>query len=307
MKALLSDDLWQELSKHSPGHRRLCTAVAHVTKAHLEFREGDLLVCDASDHAIKAGLTSAAVLRTFVDRGAQVYSYQGLHAKVVVIDDKALIGSANFSANACLATCEAALLTDDPQVTALVQAFVDKVKDEADEVNSDFLKRIESLPVTRGRAWGRTRKRKIAVGESRVWFISTGPLSDEELKTEEQFIQAGRKEAERHRTSPYSDVEPIRWAGKSRFRSQAKPGDLILQAYIERRGKRIEVYGPAPIRHRQDEERWTRFYVEVLRPTVCYPWKDVKSDFRSLGIRNITPHSTRELRGKALGILHLLE
>jgi phosphatidylserine/phosphatidylglycerophosphate/cardiolipin synthase-like enzyme len=147
MKALLSDDLWQELSKHAAGHRRLRAAISYVKAAHLDFRRGDLLVCDASDHAIKGGLTSAALLRTFFDQGAEVYSYEGLHSKVVIIDDKALIGSANLSENASITTCEAALLTDDPQVTALILGFVEKVKNEAERITEDFLDRIQAFPV----------------------------------------------------------------------------------------------------------------------------------------------------------------
>jgi phosphatidylserine/phosphatidylglycerophosphate/cardiolipin synthase-like enzyme len=68
-----------------------------VTAPHLRFREGDLLICDASDVAITGGLTSVSLLRSFVNQGAQVYSYDGLHSKVAVIDDLALIGSANLS------------------------------------------------------------------------------------------------------------------------------------------------------------------------------------------------------------------
>src|SRR5262249_42875902 len=128
MKALLSDDLWRELSRLSAEHQRIRAAIAYVTAPYLEFRRGDLLVCDASDDAIKGGLTSASLLRSFVNRGAEVYSFHGLHSKAAVIDDTALIGSANLSENAGINTCEASLLTDDLQVVALIQGFIEKVK-----------------------------------------------------------------------------------------------------------------------------------------------------------------------------------
>lgn len=306
MKALLSDNLWQELSRHATGHRRLRAAIAYVTAKHLDFRRGDLLVCDASDQAIKGGLTSASRLREFCKQGAVVYSYEGLHSKVAVIDDKALIGSANLSENACVSTCEATLLTDDPQVAALIQGFIEKVKNEADRVTDEFLERIESLPVDRNGGWSRKNSEKIEVGESRVWIISTAPLGDVE-KAEEKLVKVGIKKAKELLQDTEDEVEQIRWHGKSRFRSLAKPGDVIVQVFTERRGKRdyIEVKGPTPILYRQDEEKWTRFYTEV--PNLCYKWKDIKADFKSLGITNITPNSTRELTGKALGILQLME
>src|SRR5260221_14300136 len=105
MKALLSDDLWRKLSAQSAGHQRIRAAIAYVTAQHLDFRKGDLLICDASDDAIKGGLTSASLLRSFVGKGAEVYSYDGLHSKVAVIDEQALIGSANLSENAGINTC----------------------------------------------------------------------------------------------------------------------------------------------------------------------------------------------------------
>jgi phosphatidylserine/phosphatidylglycerophosphate/cardiolipin synthase-like enzyme len=46
-----------------------------------------------------------------------------LHSKTAVIDDVALIGSANLTENAGTGTCEASLVTDDAQVVALVQGF----------------------------------------------------------------------------------------------------------------------------------------------------------------------------------------
>lgn len=309
MKALLSDDLWRELSELSAKHRRMHAAIAYVTAPHLDFRRGDLLVCDASDQAIRGGLTSASLLRAFFSQGTEVYSYEGLHSKVAVIDDKAVIGSANLSHGACVVTCEAALLTDDVQVVALTRGFVETVKNEAEKVTEEFLARIEAIPVVRVGGWRRGSKKKVEIGESRVWFISTEPLSGKVDRAEAQFVESGTKAAQALLKNADHEVEPIRWHGRSKFRVQAKPGDLIVQVFTEKRGKRtsIEVYRPAPIVHRQDEGKWTRFYVEVPKEQLCYEWKDIKADFKSLGVTDITPNSTRELTGKALGILQLME
>src|SRR5262249_41851382 len=85
MKTLLSDDLWRALSMHAAGHQRIRAAIGYVTAPYLDFRQGDLLICDASDDAIRGGLTSAPLLRSFVVQGAEVCSYDGLHSKVAVI------------------------------------------------------------------------------------------------------------------------------------------------------------------------------------------------------------------------------
>lgn len=310
MKALLSDDLWRKLSARATGHQRIRAAIAYVTAPHLDFRQGDVLVCDASDNAISGGLTSASLLRSFVRKGTEVWSYDGLHSKVAVIDDHALIGSANLSANAGVNTCEASLLTGDLQVVGLIQGFIEKVKIESESVNESFLRRIEALPVVRHGAIPRKSRKKIDVGQSRVWLISTRNMSDRLAKAEEAFEKVGTEEAQKQLKNRGREVRPIRWHGKSRFRSQAKPGDLVIEVLTEKRGKRkyVEVYPAAPVLHRQDHKKWTRFYVEVPAERIYfYIWREIKADFASLGIQKITPNSSRELTGRAIGILQLME
>jgi len=309
MKALLSDDLWVGLSQKSANHKRIRAAISYVTARHLNFRQGDLLICDASDDAIKGGLTSASVLRSFFDHGAEIYSFDGLHSKVAVIDDCALIGSANLSENAGVGTCEASLLTDDPQITALIQGFIETVKGGSTPITEQFLRKIESLPVVRAHGIKRQNNRKVDVGKSRMWFICTHPLSERIANTEESFELQGLKEAEKRVVKEGYEVRSIRWAGKSRFSSEAKPGDLVIESLIEKRGKRkyVQVFCATPILHRQDNDKWTRFYIEIPLDRTYYLWKDMKAKLASLGVSNITPNSTRELTGKALGILQLME
>jgi hypothetical protein len=309
VKTLLSDDLWVELSRKSADHKRIRAAISYVTARHLKFRKGDLLICDASDDAIKGGLTSASALRSFFDQGAEIYSFDGLHSKVAIIDDCALIGSANLSENAGVGTCEASLFTDDSQIAGLIQGFIENVKSESIQVTEEFLRRIEALPVDRTPGISRRSTKKIHVGKSRVWFISTRELSERIINAEESFERKGRKEAKKRIEKEGYEVRSIRWSGKSRFRSEAKPGDLVIEAFTEKRGTRkyVWVFQPAPILLRQDNDKWTRFYLEDPPDDTYYLWKDVKADFTRLGVSNITPNSTRELTGKALGILQLLE
>ena len=309
MKTLLSDDLWVGLALQSANHKRIRAAISYVTARHLDFRQGDLLICDASDDAIKGGLTSAWALRLFFDQGAEIYSFDGLHSKVAVIDDCALIGSANLSENAGVGTCEASLLTDDSQIAALIQGFIETIKAHSTPVTEEFLRAIEALPVVRAPGINRRSKKKIEVGKSRVWFIATRQLSERIANAEESFELQGLEEAEKRVEKEGYGVRSIRWAGKSRFRSEAKPGDLVIESLTEKRGTRkyVQVFRAAAILHRQDNDKWTRFYIATPPDGTYYLWKDMKAEFDSLGISNITPNSTRELTGKALGILQLME
>lgn len=308
MKTLLSDGIWTSLARQSENHERIYAAISYVTAHHLDFHNGDLLICDASNDAIKGGLTSASTLRTFFDRGAEIFSFDGLHSKVAIINDRALIGSANLSENAGVGTCEASLFTDDPQITALVRGFIENIKRNAIPVTEEFLQVIEALPVKRTPHINRRNKQKIEVGESRVWFIGTHELSDRIANAEESIELEGLEEAEKHIASDGYIAYPIRFAGRSRFRSEAKPGDLVIESFTEKRGtkKYIQVFRAVPILYRQENEKWTRFYIEIPPERVSYRWKAIQAKFSELGVTNITPTSTRELTAKALGILQLM-
>lgn len=63
----------------------------------MPLKRGDVLVCEASRQAIRAGITDPEALRRFVRRGVKVHSSDGLHAKFVVGSRSAWIGSANAS------------------------------------------------------------------------------------------------------------------------------------------------------------------------------------------------------------------
>lgn len=251
----------------------------------------------------------AATLRSFFEHGAEIHSFDGLHSKVAVIDNYALIGSANLSENAGVGTCEAALLTDDAQIAALIQGFIESVKNEAVNVSEEFLQKIESLPVVRAPGISRRSKKKVDIGTSRVWFIATRQLSDRIATAEESFELEGLEEAEKRLEKDGYSIRSLRWSGKSRFRAEAKPGDLVIESLTEKRGSRkyVQIYKAAPIIHRQDNDKWTRFYIEVSPDEGYYLWKHIKADFDSLGVSNMTPNSTKELKGKAHGILQLME
>ena len=305
----MSDGLWDELKELSKEHGRIRAAISYVTADYLNFREGDLLICDASDKAIKSGMTDAQILRKFFDQGAQIYSYAGLHSKVALIDEMALIGSANLSANAGVGTLEASLLSDDAQVAALINGFVETTKKQSILVEEKFLGRIEALPVVKQNGPTVRNQPKIRIGEGRLWFIGTVPMSDRQVEKESAFAEAGEVEAKKFATHKDYEIVDIRWSGKSRFRSEAKSGDLIIQSHSEKRGARkfVEVYEAVPICYRQEGDGWTRFWVEQPLELTYFTWKEIEAMFKSLDVSGIKPGSVRELTGKSKKILDLMK
>jgi hypothetical protein len=110
---------WGKIKPDVARKRRgpVIAAVAYVgVKAHevMPLRKGDMLICDASTRAIKQGVTSAKALKAFNAAGVQIYSHEGLHAKVIASEKFAWIGSANASSNSRDNLTEASIRVEGP-------------------------------------------------------------------------------------------------------------------------------------------------------------------------------------------------
>ena len=130
-----------------PNRRSVVAVVAYIGKdasTVMPLRTGDVLVCDASDAAIKGRLTSVAALKTFRRRGVQLFSLEGLHAKVVATPTSAWVGSANASNNSENELVEAAVRVAGQQARAL-RSWATSLATEDSEINATELNRLGGL------------------------------------------------------------------------------------------------------------------------------------------------------------------
>ena len=300
MQKLISDTLWNQLRKLNAASTRKVAAVAYVSDdSILKFGKGDVLVVDASDQAIKCGETSAAVLKRFSDKGARLYSCSGLHAKIFVFDETAVIGSANVSRSSASALIEAAVVTNQIHTVATARLFVERLSRESTLIGRAFLDRIRSLPVSRVRRGGQRRNRPTVLGKapSRTWMINVTQLDEERFPEEATAVAAGMKTAERRRARQTADVAWIRWTGPSRFRELAREGDTVIQIWKTDRSKPPRaVYPHAPILLRQVESACTRFYLEEPRDGTEMSWPAFLRLTKRIGLPGtVGPFSEREI------------
>ena len=129
---------------------RRVAAVAYVSDdSGVRFRRGDLLIVDASEKAIRAGQTSATVLKRAVLAGAEVWSRPGLHAKVLVCGNTAIVGSANLSAAAAEPLREAAVVSDDAPLVEQVHKLIESYKRRALRLSKQAVSELEKIEVDR--------------------------------------------------------------------------------------------------------------------------------------------------------------
>ena len=287
MNELLSNGLWPRLRQLAKRAKKKQAAIAYVTDdTKIAFGKGDILITDASDEAIKAGQTSAAVLKAACKRKAQVFSIKGLHAKVYAFDKFAVIGSANLSKESERRT-EAALLTDQPTVVSSARLLIESLKQQAVVVDDSFLARIARLPVqVRRQTVSRPKTKLKTVSLPRTWLAGVRYMAEKEH--EKKAVEKGMREAEKHLTQEDSAVSWLRFRGNSRFRKEAKAGDVVV-CICTQSGQDIPeaVYHHVPILLRKDDKKndVTWFYMEEFPDAeeTTLTWKQFKKLFLRIG------------------------
>jgi len=233
MQSIHSDSLWIEIERLATTSRFRVAAVAYFTDDEIiQFGNGDLLVVDASDQAIRVGQTSHSVLQRAFDRGAKLSSCPGLHAKVMVFDDAAVIGSANISQSSQHDLIEAGLVTDDPATVAATRALIEGIASTAEEINSEFLARIATIKVNRtGRGFISVRQPGVSnrPPKPQLWLAGLHSVTEDEKDTE----KIARWEADAIKSV---GAEKARFShfwitGNPPIRQKAKRGDLVIEMW----------------------------------------------------------------------------
>ncbi len=309
MNELLTTDLWKLVRRQAKISNKKACAIAYVTDdRHIKFGKGDTLVVDASDEAIGAGQTDASLIERALKRNANLYSLRGLHAKVLVLDSIAIVGSANLSVGS-ESNFEAAMQTDNPTVVSSAKTFVSDLSKQATEIDQSFVDRILKIPVRKRKvSKGAGRKGRVkGIQTPRTWLAGLHPV---ETKTSEQAVEQGRKVAEKRRKAESSDVSTIHLKGSSKFRKEAKHGDLVVTVWNPvKKSKPDCVYRHARILHRKEVDGYTVIYVEESEKGAnqTISWPRFKKLCKQAGV-NWTPSqwSMREIGRQASDLLHEL-
>jgi hypothetical protein len=297
MDTIITGDIWKQVRPYAKAAKRRLVAVAYVTtESHLGFRKNDVLVCDASDRAIKGGETSARLLQLLHQKGVELRSRPDLHAKVAVLGGHALIGSCNLSTASAGYLTELAFLSDRKQIVSQAAAFVHTLRETSEEIDDTFLQRVLKLKVCTARRQGSKRRGKTTRFGGKVWSVSVRQLAEDSFPKEQSFVEKAEQKAAALVADEDSAISWIRFTGKSPFRATARPGDLVIQIQKSPSGKRVTaVDSPIPILYRQDIAHWTRLYVSDSEDCESLSWERFKKAAKKAGLSRISRNSEREL------------
>ncbi|MEX1098014.1 MAG: phospholipase D-like domain-containing protein [Planctomycetales bacterium] len=305
MQTFHSDSLWTEIERLAKGSRYKMAAVAFTTNDSIvSLGAGDLLVVDATDAAIRTGQTDRLALKRAFRRGADLYSCPGLHAKVMLFDDVAVVGSANLSQASRSKLIEAGIITDEPTAVATARRFIEQLAEQSESIDKAFLDRIgriEVRPPVRGIVSKRKPRLKLNEDEPQLWLAGLHRINyDDETQAQ---LSRWDEEATEAISDPEVEFESIQIGGHSRMRSDAKRGDLVIQIWREdRTAKQVDaVYRHVPIRLIRQNESHTWLFVEKRQDAdeTTKSWGDFRRHLRKIGFpRKVGPNSIQPVSPK---------
>lgn len=267
MQKVLSSDLWKTVRAQAQKSRCRKAAIAYVTKDLIQFRKGDLLVMDASPQAISCGETDAKLLRTLDKKGVSLYHCAGLHAKVLLLDDVAVISSGNLSNSSANGLVEAGMITDHGSTVAGVASFIEQVLAQSRELEANRIATLCKIKVVRrgGRGTGSSKQRrpKVAPLGSRTWLLGVRELVKEATPDEQRLIDRAMEKLRTQMKDPEEESAWLRWASTSRFARECRQGDSVIQIWNSSKAKRPKsVFRSASVLLKRKSKKWTWLFLK---------------------------------------------
>lgn len=263
---LISKGLWREIKAIPRNGKSIRAAIAYYSKDHLKLTKGDQLLVNASLDALTSGATNASVLLQLSNRGVAIHNVESLHAKVILIDKTVVVGSANSSRRSEQELTEAAVLSTSWRMRSAVSAFIELGASENPALSHDELTRMSKIEVSRREPESPVKRTSIDLGASKVWWLSTSPMSERLREREKVHEDRGMSEAHELSEEKGYPWDVLRYSERSILGRKLKLGDTVVQAFSTPFGNQAstEVYCPANIAHVTRGKGWVRFYLQSL-------------------------------------------
>lgn len=245
MQKVLTENIWETVSRIANAYPKKI-AVAYVTDLGLlRLTRGDVLICDASDGNVTAGVVDRDLLAKLFRKGVDIYSMPSLHAKCARFGrgkKYTLIGSSNLSLNSANELEELAIMTDDVITGSKVDARMQGWMENGVEVKAKVLRHLMKLPRTkrhfavggnRGNIRGGGAKhihKHTGRDESKVWVLGTeySDLTEEDKRHFGKIKDMAERSRDKFKVKQRSALVELKWETPSAFMRDGKPGDFVI-------------------------------------------------------------------------------
>jgi hypothetical protein len=232
MQKVLSSDVWKEIGKRAKAAERCKAAIAYVTRDQVGFQAGDVLVVDASKKAITSGQTDAPLLRALHRKRVAVYSQEGLHAKVLLLGNYSVGGSANMSGSS-EDLIEAAVISDSAVVASGVDSFIVQHATKKARLTSARIEALCKIEVvrtgwTKGGQKSKPKKRIRSLG-NRTWIVGVKEIARDPPTNEQKYIDRANALLSERLDGAEEEFDWIRWGKTGAFAKLCREGEPELK------------------------------------------------------------------------------
>jgi len=239
MIKFISSSLWATIREMASQASRRRAAVAYVTDSSLlPLGQDDVLIVDASDQSISTGRTVAVALETYLEAGVRLFSVGNLHAKVIILDDVAIVGSGNVSRRSASHYIEAAVISDRPELRGQTERFINDLLESASSslIDRDFVDRIKKIEVFKS-ANPPEDTQPVALAltpeSTRFWLVQT--WEDTEYPGDAEQVEAECQKVQQDIGENSGLVYWFWGVSKSLFGRNAQVGDIVIETWRERK------------------------------------------------------------------------
>lgn len=292
MNKILTGDVWGHVAKKLKKKIEVSAAISYVTSISLPLKKGDNLICDGSPKAISSGVASAKSLKHYQHKGVNIYSVEGLHAKMLITMDSLVIGSANLSENS-KSLVEASIYTTNKSAIAQAHAFISPfLIDTRFALDKAKIEKLLQIPVEKRKYSpnGKPKYRNREFGGD-AWIITTRQLKDNKYNEE---IEQTETEIATEKKTVIDSISTLIWPLKSVFVKGAKLGDIIIQKFKEKRN--TYVYSPSVIVRITKKSDCVLYYIQYVKKCDYISWTKFERKLdKNIFSRQLVKNSNRRL------------
>ncbi len=223
-----------------------------------------------------------------------IHSHVGLHSKVILLGQHAIIGSANMSGSGLI---EASVVTDNPAIASGIASFITQLATPQSKLTAKKIASLCRIKVVRA-GWvnaGRKVKTLRKLGCT-TWIIGVNELLRDPSANEQKNINRATSDLNKRQGTDAQDYSWIRWGKRSRFSQECCEGDTLIEITNLKGRKRRIVTRRLPVLLKRTEPNCLRFYVGDTQDSDEVSWSRFQRILKKVEYKKrVRPYSVQPL------------